>query len=1036
MTNKEIKDLLKKSALFSLLEDSLLDRLIGRFKVESFDMGQVVIKEGDPADAFYVIYGGRARVVGSSDGHDITLATLRKGDFFGETALLKNEQRTATIRASGELVVGRLDKTDFIESLEQEPEALTYLEKYISNLAIRNFLRQFTIFSELTSKEVTAWLDQLEFEEFQEGDIVFRQGDQGDRFYIITSGKVDVVLESQGQEEVIATLREGEFFGELALLSDRPRAATIRALEKLELAWMGKEQFQDLVEKSPKVKEAISNIIGLYNLDQAPEDLRFGVTTKTETASAAKPKRIDRARKDEDGSPEPYKRPRSIARGLLGMASRKFKYPFIEQYDYSDCGAASLGMICKYYGKSVSITRLRDLANVNTDGASLMSVAMAAEKIGFTSRSVKATYENLLRFSLPAIIHWDGYHYVVLYEINKRYAILGDPARGILNIPRDEFLKHFTGFALLLEPTRKLEGMEENQSSFRRFFDYALPYKALLFEVLLCSLLLSFFGLATPVFTQLIVDNVVVHHNVTLLNTVLAGMLIITVLTILSSALRTYLMAHISNKMEMSMLGRFYRHILSLPVKFFEMRKVGDILARFEENNKIKELMTGTTIGMFIDVLMIFVYLTVLFIYSPNLASIVVMFLPIFALITICFTPVFKRMSRVSFEREAATNSFMVESITGVKTVKAASVELANRWEYEGLLAKALRTRFQFAMLDLSADSAGGFFNSLSTVVLLYAGANMVIRGELTIGQLIAFIGIVGRVISPVNKLVGSWNQIQESLIAMERINDVLDAAPEEDPDGEAAEMLPISGQVKFENVSFAYTESDRPVLRNLSFEIQPGQMVAIIGRSGSGKTTMMNLLLRFGSPTEGRILVDGIDIQNVSVSSLRKQMGIVLQESYLFSGTIRENIALGAQEKPFTSVVEAATLAAAHDFISEMPSGYQSDVGERGSKLSGGQRQRIAIARALINNPRILIFDEATSALDNESEKAIQKGLKQITRDRTSFIIAHRLSTIQNADLILVVDQGVLVEKGTHHELMDKKGLYYYLNSLSLDLN
>jgi len=293
------------------------------------------------------------------------------------------------------------------------------------------------------------------------------------------------------------------------------------------------------------------------------------------------------------------------------------------------------------------------------------------------------------------------------------------------------------------------------------------------------------------------------------------------------------------------------------------------------------------------------------------------------------------------------------------------------------------------------------------------------------------------RVTEPINKLVGMWNEIQEVLISVERLGDVFDVEPEEKLDDEGLVHLPrIEGHVKFENVTFAYSEGDEPILKNVSFEAFPGQMIAIVGRSGSGKTTLMNLVMRFYSPQEGRVLIDGIDVQNATIDSLRRQIGVVLQENFLFSGTIRDNIALSVPEAPFNSIVEAATLAAAHDFITDMPLGYKSDVGERGRSLSGGQRQRVAIARALLTNPRILVFDEATSALDNESEKAIQKNLGTIARDRTTFVIAHRLTTVQSADQILVMDRGIVVERGTHHELMDRRGLYYYLNSQSLSVS
>jgi ATP-binding cassette subfamily B protein len=1037
MKNADLAPLLEQSPLFSLLEPAIVERLLDHFEMRSYELGETIITKGDAADSIYVIYSGKARVVGSTpDGGEVTLATLTRGAFFGERALLADETRGATIRAATEVVAARLAKADFRAVAAANGNLEQYLKDYTAQQALFNLLRQFTIFSALSAKEVRAWLDRLQHEELTAGAYVFREGDVGDRFYIVVSGKADVIRVEANEERVVNTLREGQFFGELALLSNKPRRASIRAREDLHLVSLSKDHFNQLVNASPKLREMIFNVVALYNLDKGVEDLGFSVPTHGDVAPAQAPTEKPVAPAEPAGPEAPYRPRRPWRRRLFGLVARRARYPFIEQYDQTDCGAASMAMILKFYGKKVSVTRLRDMANVSTEGATMMSVALAAESLGFNTRAIRASYDALLKVRLPAIVHWDGYHYIVLWELTARRAVVGDPGRGLVTYTRKEFSERWTGFALLFEPTPRLESVQQAKTSLSRFVGYVKPQIPLLVEILACSLLVSLFGLAPPIFTQVIVDNVVVHHNVALLNTVLIGMLCITVLTILAGTLRTYLTVHLSNKMRMMMLGDFYRQVLSLPMKYFEVRKVGDILSRFEENEKIKELMTGTTLSLFLDVVMLIVYMAVIFAYSSQLGLLVLLFLPFFAAITIGFTPAYQRTSRLGFEKEAATQSHMVESITGVKTLKSSTAELWNRWKYEGFLAGTLKAGFRFAKLDMTAESGAHFLQTLSTVVFLYFGANQVIKGELSIGQLMAFMGLVGHVIDPVQKLVGQWNEIQEALIAVERLNDVFDVPPEEKLGDESlVQMPPIRGHVKFENVSFAYARSEKMILRNVTFEARPGQAIAIIGRSGSGKTTLMNLLMRFYEPTEGRITIDGIDIRNVTVGSLRRQIGMVLQENYLFSGTIRENITLGAPDKPFTAVVEAATLAAAHDFISELPMAYKSDVGERGSSLSGGQRQRIAIARALLRDPRILIFDEATSALDNESEKAIQKSLGAITRDRTTFAIAHRLSTIQNSDLIIVLDQGVVVETGTHHELMDRRGLYYYLNSLSLDL-
>ncbi len=1033
MVKEQVRPLLSESPLFSMLEGDLLEQVLDKFELENFDLGQMVIQKGDQADSMYLILTGSARVLGEDfQGNEVTLATIKRGDIFGEQALLKDEKRSASIRASSDLMVAKLMKEDFTTIVESNAEVKAYLNNYMSHTGLNNFLRQFTLFSAMTAKELKTWLGYLEKSSYVDGQYIFYEGDEPDNFYIIIEGNVEVIKEKDGEEEVIATLAEGRFFGELALLTKKVRTASIRAKGNLTVCKLSKEKFDKLLSKSEKLKEKIFNVISLYNMDLAPEELGFDVV------KSAPPPPPPPPIQEEEHTKKILKEPYQYApTGLLRKIFKGRRYPFIEQYEEMDCGAACLGMICKYYEKNVSITRMRDLANVSQEGATLLSMAKAGEQLGFNTRAVRTTYENLMRSNLPAIGHWMGYHYIVIYKVEKDRILVADPAIGLKWYTREEFEEGWNGLILILDATADIENIEEKKTSLMRFVPIVLKYKVLLLEILICSILTSILGLATPIFIQTIVDEVVVHQNVTLLNTILAGMLIIAIFNILVDSLRTYLITHTGNKIELTMLTNFYKQVLALPMRFFSTRKVGDIMARFEENDKVKELLSGTTISMFIDVTMIFVYMALMFYYNAKLAILVLLAVPVFFLITYVFIPIFQRLSRESFQREANTQSHMVESLTGVQTIKSQCAEVLNRWRWEGLFVKSLKTRFRFAMVDVGADGAAEFLEDVFTIALLWYGATLVMENQMSIGQLMAFNALAGQVLGPVSKLVEQWNDIVEALISVERIGDVFDIEPETNPADDTKIYLPsnIQGHIVFDNVSFSYGEGEQMILRNVSFEALPGQMVALVGRSGSGKTTLINLLLNFFQPNSGRILVDGMDIANVNVESLRRQTGVVLQENFLFQGSVRDNIALGVPDLPFNSIVEAATLAAAHDFISALPSGYNTDVGERGSNLSGGQRQRVAIARALIKNPRILIFDEATSALDNESERAIQKNLGAIMQNRTSFAIAHRLSTVRNADLIVVLDKGLVVETGTHDELMNAKGLYYFLNSASLEL-
>jgi ATP-binding cassette subfamily B protein len=529
-----------------------------------------------------------------------------------------------------------------------------------------------------------------------------------------------------------------------------------------------------------------------------------------------------------------------------------------------------------------------------------------------------------------------------------------------------------------------------------------------------------------------VVDRVLVQKSAAMLNAMLFGMILVALFQTAAVALRKYLMVHTARRIDLSMAADFYRHTLSLPLRFFEERKVGDILKRFKENEKIRELLTGKGFLATLDVVMIVVYLGLMFYYSLPLTLVALAY----ALLTLSVTPALKRRNREAFQRASEADSSLVESITGAGTVKATAAERTVRWVWEGLMVRALNARFRTAMLGVTSNSGTAILQSLNSTLLLWFGARLVIADQLTIGQLMAFIALAVNVMRPVTMLVDLWGDVQEVSVSMERLNDVFETKPEEDPGAPGVVRMPaVEGHIRFENVTFRYpTRPDRNALENINLEIYPGQTVALVGRSGAGKSTFANLLLRMHSPNRGRIFIDGQDIRQVSLSSLRSQVGVVPQDVVPFSGTIRHNIAFASENAPLDAVIGAAMLAGAHEFIMNLPLGYETVVGERGQSLSGGQRQRIAIARALFRQPRILIFDEATSALDTESERAIQHNMETILKGRTTLVIAHRLSTVRNADLIVVMDAGSVVENGTHFELMQQRGLYYYLNSQQME--
>ncbi|MEH2316305.1 MAG: peptidase domain-containing ABC transporter [Nostoc sp.] len=710
-------------------------------------------------------------------------------------------------------------------------------------------------------------------------------------------------------------------------------------------------------------------------------------------------------------------------------------YPFYAQQSAADCGSACLVMIGNYWDKHFSINRLRDMTNVSRNGASLKAMAATAENLGFATRPVKATLEKLAEQPLPAIVHWEGNHFIVVYEITKKRVIVCDPALGQRSLTKAEFQASWSGYALLLQPTALLKDAKNESRTFWKFFELIKPHYRTLFEIFIASIVIQLFGLVTPVFTQLLLDRVLVQRSVTTLNAIGVGMIVFGLFGVAVNALRQYLLFHTANRVSIALLVGFIKHTFRLPLSYFESRYVGDIVSRIQENQKIQQFLTGQTLSIILDMLTLVVYLSLMFSYSWRMSLFVLCTIPPFFILALASTSILRRISREIFNANTKEQSYLIESLSGIRTVRSLAIEQTVRWHWEELLNDLVKKGFNAQIIGNRLQIISGVIQTFVNTALMWYGATQVINGELTIGQLVAFNMLVGNVLSPFQRLAMLWNQLQEIVISTERINDVLEAEPEEDLETKPRKSLgKLHGNIRFQNVTFRYhSETETNVLENLNFEIQPEQMVAVVGRSGSGKTTLSKLILGLYPPTDGKVLIDGHDITSVILRSLRSQIGVVDQDTFLFGGTIRENIAIAHPDASLEEIIQAAKYAGADEFIQKLPMGYESQIGEGGGMLSGGQRQRLAIARALLGNPRLLLFDEATSHLDSESERIIQNNLKTILQGRTSLIIAHRLSTVRNADLILVLDQGILVESGTHDELIAKKGHYYYLNQQQL---
>jgi subfamily B ATP-binding cassette protein HlyB/CyaB len=608
---------------------------------------------------------------------------------------------------------------------------------------------------------------------------------------------------------------------------------------------------------------------------------------------------------------------------------------------------------------------------------------------------------------------------------------VADPALGFRKLSVEEFERGWRGTCLTFMPRQDVAQVTASHSPWVRFARYLLPYKRILLHLFLATFVIQMLGIVPPMIIQNILDGVVVHQNVNLLHLLIMGLIVSNVFTQLTSTIRAALANFMVRKLDFTMMSQFFRHTLSLPYSFFAKRKTGDIFARFQENQTIRAFLTESTISTVLNLLMIFIYFTVLFLYNVRLTLLLIAFvIPMLAL-TVLVTPKVKAFAREVFSATTEAKSYLMEALGGAETVKGMGIERPVRLKWETKYAKALEVQFRAQSFNIGVGLVGQLLNAATTISILWVGADLVLTRELTIGQLIAFNALMGSVLAPLMGLVGLWSLLNDASVAMERLGDVLDLPPEQRPEELASRVaIPeLQGDIRFDGVYFRYDGSETPyVLENITVDIKPGELVAIVGRSGSGKTTLAKLIVGFYPPTDGRLTVDGYDIGVVDKEYFRAQVGYVMQTNLLFSGTVAENIAGGSDEPDRRRIEEVAKKADAHGFISKMPLGYQQVVGERGMGLSGGQIQRLCIARALYREPRLLVFDEATSALDSQSESNIISNLNDILKGRTAVVIAHRLSTIMRADKILVLYEGKIVEQGRHEELVERRGMYYEL--------
>lgn len=1006
--------------------------------------GEVIITEGDPSDAAYVVLEGRVRVVKTGgQSNEEVLATLGPGEIFGEDAL-QGTPRTATVRSSSKTKLLKLDLETLNRVLAERPHIGGWLASYAERRRLATVFSHSRRLKVLPQRVLSNLIHGTVATELAPGQVAFREGDAPGGIYIVRSGRVNVSV----ADKVIAYLAEGDIFGVRSCYERTPRRATVEALNEVSLLALAPVSFANLIEKAPEfrrvVKEHIAAIdesreapmpLDVAELERAAETVAQLPIVPVPPRGATKPVAEDKPRPTFELDPSPDEPFRSSDGYFVKGPKRQRKFTFVQQVDEMDCGVACLAMVCRAFGKRVSPGRLRSMMHTSVDGTSLGDIVSAAIELGLAARTARVSRDNLDKMPMPAIVHWQDYHWVVLVEVRKNKVRVADPAIGDRWMTRDKFLEGWNGYAALFDFTDAFDMTPDDRPTLAWIWPYFSRYSGAFSTSLLLAFVVAALTMVLPVLTQVVVDRVIVDGATKLLEVVLVTMGITFAFLVGSRLLQGYLLAFAAVRVDAALLDHLTRRLLALPLKYFTGRRTGDIQQRLDGAREIRSMIVSNGISGMLALVQLSVAILLMLVYSPKLTLVFAAMTPLYGGLMFLTARVLKPLFGQLEEEYGRYRSDQLDAIKGIEAVKGASAESAFR---DQLLERFLQTtnkQFKVDYWVLVYEGSLQAVGYLSQVLFLWVGATLAIDGEITMGGFVAFNALVAMANGPIFTCLAVWDRYQHGDVLLNRLADVFEFEPEQGWDRSA--LIPVktlSGAVELRDVHFRYGGPDSPaVLRRVDLVVAPGETIALVGRSGSGKTTLAKLIAGLYEPTDGTILFDGIDLRTLNHRDVRRRIGFVPQDNHMFSGSILENIAFG-EEPDLERAIAAARTADAHGFVSQLPLGYATQIGESGMRLSGGQAQRIAIARALYKKPQVFIFDEATSALDTESERAIQENLEQFFIGRSAFVIAHRLSTVRNADRIVVLEKGEIVEQGDHGALMARRGIYYELVSKQVE--
>lgn len=1011
---------LRQLPFLALLPPALSELASRLFRERSFAFGDVLFSEGDIPDGMYVLVEGSVRVLVDHDGSEVSLARFGPGDFFGETSLLDGSLRTATVRASERVRALWLDRLVFDSLLELHPQVRDAFGDQARIQLLHRFLRTHVAFEDLSLEAATAMFGLLEPEEVAAGTVIVREGEPGGAMYLVEDGRLDATVGTGENARVAGFLRTGDIFGERSLVTGEPRAATVRALTEAKLLRLEPEGFRQLAERFPGFARRIDEMA-------AGRDFR---------AEARVP--LDFGREILPGGvlPEPAAEPDSLptAAPPAPRRRRRGRFPYIRQLDEMDCGVACLAMIAKWHGIDVSLPWLRDAASAGPAGTSLKGLGAAAGHIGLELTPFKVSRDRLAEFDLPAIIHWDSEHWVVLTRVEGDVVDVADPAIGLVRMTRAELDRHFDGYAAALTPTGEATEAPSGAPNVRWLRPFLTAHRRVLIGALALALAAAACEVALPLIVQLIVNDVVGHKSVSAIDLGGLGILGLALAGTAAGLFQSLTLVGATAQFDSDTLEFITDRLLALPMSYFASRRIGDIERRVTGAREVRRVVVQQGIQAASSAAQVLVGLAIMFALSWELALAFIAVTPVYLLAmrysTTRLRPIYAGLEE-SFGRYA---SDQIDLLKGIETVKSTGTEEGLKRRLGGAFGELMSQSTESYRVVAFFGSGVQLLSVLTYGVFVFLGALLAHAGELSVGGYVAFSVLVLMITGPLVFLLDAWDDVQASTVLLNRIADVLDHEPEQGRRSETLIGVPtLEGRVQLRQVSYQPADAEGPILSGIDLDVAPGTTVAVVGRSGSGKTTLLRLLAGLIEPSDGAVLYDRTDSRTLRYRDLRRQVGFVLQQPYVFASSIAENIALGDDPVDLEAVRAAAEIADLADLVERLPLGYDTPVGDRGLPLSGGQAQRLAIARALYRRPPVLLFDEATSALDTESEAVVKRNIDRLLEGRTAFVVAHRLSTIRNADVIVVLERGRLVEKGTHDELLARRGIYFYLYSQQL---